>query len=41
VGPRIQEQYSVDQHGIVEFRITDLDSGYERAFKLGAIGMTG
>lgn len=37
-GPRIQEQYSVDAHGIVEVTITDLDAGYERAFRLGAFG---
>jgi molecular chaperone DnaK (HSP70) len=37
-GPRIQEQYSVDAHGIVHFTITDLDSGFERAYRLGALG---
>lgn len=34
--PAIEEKYSVDQHGIVKVTITDLDSGYEREFRLGA-----
>jgi molecular chaperone DnaK (HSP70) len=35
-GPRILERYSLDDHGIVEVLIRNLDSGYERAFRLGA-----
>jgi len=35
--PRIQEQYAVDHHGIVTVTITDLDSGYEQAYRLGAL----
>ncbi len=34
--PAIEEKYSVDRHGIVKVTITDLESGYERAFQLGA-----
>ncbi len=35
-GPRIEESYSLDERGIVEVVIRNLDQGYERAFKLGA-----
>lgn len=35
--PRIEEQYRVDHHGIVEVTIADLDSGYRRSFRLGAL----
>ena len=35
-GPRILERYSLDDHGIVEVLIRNLDSGHERAFRLGA-----
>ncbi len=34
-GPRILERYSLDDHGIVEVLIRNLDSGHERAFRLG------
>ncbi|MCU0657913.1 MAG: Hsp70 family protein [Polyangiaceae bacterium] len=35
--PRIEEQYQVDPHGIVEVTISDLDSGYRRSFRLGSV----
>jgi molecular chaperone DnaK (HSP70) len=35
-GPLIQEKYSVTAHGLVKVTITDLDTGYERAFHVGA-----
>jgi molecular chaperone DnaK (HSP70) len=35
-GPRIVERYSLDDHGIVDVLIRNLDSGHERAFRLGA-----
>jgi molecular chaperone DnaK (HSP70) len=35
--PRIEEQYRVDHHGIVEVTISDLDSGYRRSFRLGSL----
>lgn len=34
-GPRIVEEYSLDSHGIVDVRICNIDSGYERSFRLG------
>ncbi len=34
-GPRIFEQYSLDENGIVDVVIRDLDSGYERSYRLG------
>jgi hypothetical protein len=34
-GPRILERYSLDDHGIVDVLIRNLDSGHERAFRLG------
>ena len=35
-GPLIQEKYSVTEHGLVKVTITDLDTGFERAFHMGA-----
>ncbi|MEZ4315673.1 MAG: Hsp70 family protein, partial [Polyangiaceae bacterium] len=35
-GPLIQEKYSVTEHGLVKVTITDLETGYERAFHMGA-----
>jgi molecular chaperone DnaK (HSP70) len=35
-GPRIEESYSLDDHGIVEVVIRNVDSGYRRAFRIGA-----
>jgi molecular chaperone DnaK (HSP70) len=35
-GPRIEECYSLDERGIVEVVIRNLDQGYSRSFKLGA-----
>jgi molecular chaperone DnaK (HSP70) len=34
-GPRIFEQYSLDANGIVDIRIRNIDSGYERSYRLG------
>jgi molecular chaperone DnaK (HSP70) len=34
-GPRIFEQYSLDDHGIVDVLIRNLDSGYQRSYRLG------
>ena len=34
-GPRICERYSLDENGIVDVLIRNVDSGYERAFRLG------
>jgi molecular chaperone DnaK (HSP70) len=35
-GPLIEEHYEVTPHGIVEVRITDLETGYGRAYQIGA-----
>lgn len=35
-GPLIQEEYAITPHGIVQVTITDLDTGYQRAFNVGA-----
>jgi molecular chaperone DnaK (HSP70) len=35
-GPRIVESYSLHDSGIVDVRIRNVDTGYERAFRLGA-----
>ena len=37
-GPVIEEEYSLDENGIVAVRITNLDAGVERVFRLGATG---
>ncbi len=34
-GPRIEERYSLDERGIVDVVIRNLDAGYERTFRLG------
>ena len=34
-GPHICEQYSLDEHGIVDVLIRNVDSGYERSYRLG------
>jgi hypothetical protein len=34
-GPRICEQYSLDENGIVDVCIRNVDSGYERSYRLG------
>jgi molecular chaperone DnaK (HSP70) len=36
LGPRIEESYSLDDQGIVEIVIRNVDAGYERSFRLGA-----
>ena len=35
-GPRIEEEYVLDEHGIVAVTIKNLDAGFERVFQLGA-----
>jgi molecular chaperone DnaK (HSP70) len=35
-GPLIQEEYAITTHGLVRVTITDLESGYERAYDVGA-----
>jgi molecular chaperone DnaK (HSP70) len=35
-GPLIQEEYAITQHGIVRVTIKDLETGYERAYDVGA-----
>jgi molecular chaperone DnaK (HSP70) len=35
-GPRVQEEYALDDAGIVSVTIRDLDTGRERLFRLGA-----
>jgi molecular chaperone DnaK (HSP70) len=34
-GPQVREIYSVDPNGIIAVTIVDLDSGYERTFRIG------
>ena len=34
-GPQVLERYSLDDRGMVEVHIQDVDSGYERAYRLG------
>ena len=36
-GPRIEEEYSLDEHGIVAVTIKNLDAGVERVFRFGAV----
>ena len=35
-GPRIEEEYSLDEHGIVAVTIKNLDAGFEHSIRLGA-----
>jgi molecular chaperone DnaK (HSP70) len=35
-GPRIEEEYTLDEHGIVAVRIKNLDADFERIFRVGA-----
>ncbi|MCW5834598.1 MAG: Hsp70 family protein [Labilithrix sp.] len=35
-GPRIEEEYALDEHGLVAVTIKNLDAGFERVFQLGA-----
>ena len=37
-GPIIEEEYSLDENGMVAVRITNLDAGFERVFRFGATG---
>jgi molecular chaperone DnaK (HSP70) len=37
-GPRIEEEYSLDEHGIVAITIKNVDAGFERVFRLGSVG---
>jgi hypothetical protein len=34
-GPRIEEEYALDENGLVAVTIRDLDSGFTRAHRLG------
>jgi molecular chaperone DnaK (HSP70) len=34
-GPRIEEEYSLDEHGIIGITIRDVDGGFERSYTLG------
>jgi molecular chaperone DnaK (HSP70) len=35
-GPLVEERYTVGRHGIVEVTITDLDTGFARAYQVGS-----
>ena len=35
-GPRIEEEYSLDENGIVAVKIRNVDLGYEREYRIGA-----
>ena len=35
-GPLVEERYVIDEHGIVEVHLTDLDTGYTQAHRLSA-----
>lgn len=37
-GPLVEEEYRLDAHGLVQVTVTDLDSGYRKAFRLGGGG---
>jgi molecular chaperone DnaK (HSP70) len=37
-GPRVEEEYALDEHGLVAVTIRDLDSGFTREHRLGATG---
>jgi molecular chaperone DnaK (HSP70) len=39
-GPMVEERYAVDAHGMVEIRITDLESGFSRTQTLGAVAIS-
>jgi molecular chaperone DnaK (HSP70) len=34
-GPRIEEAYALDAHGLVEVTVRNLDAGYQRTYRLG------
>ncbi len=34
-GPRIEERYTVDAHGLVEVQIIDVDTGYQQTHRIG------
>lgn len=36
-GPRIEEEYSLDDSGLVAIRIRNLDAGFERVYRLGSL----
>jgi molecular chaperone DnaK (HSP70) len=36
LGPRIEEEYALDEHGIVAVAIRNVDGGYERIYRVGA-----
>ena len=33
-GPMVEETYAIDSHGLIEVRIRDLDTGFERTYRL-------
>ncbi len=35
-GPRIEEEYALDENGIIDVTIRNVDLGYERAYRIGA-----
>jgi hypothetical protein len=35
-GPRIEEEYALDEHGIIAITIRDVDGGFEQSYTLGA-----
>jgi hypothetical protein len=35
-GPHVEEEYALDENGIVAITIRNVDMGYERKFRLGA-----
>ncbi|MDP2341950.1 MAG: Hsp70 family protein [Deltaproteobacteria bacterium] len=34
-GPRIEERYTIDPHGLVEVQIIDVDTGYQQTHRIG------
>jgi molecular chaperone DnaK (HSP70) len=36
-GPRIEEEYTLDEHGMVAVTIKNLDAGYQRVYRIGAL----
>jgi molecular chaperone DnaK (HSP70) len=34
-GPRIEERYTIDPHGLVEVQILDVDTGYQQTHRIG------
>ena len=36
LGPHIEEEYALDENGMVAVTIRNLDSGYQRVYRVGA-----